>query len=197
MAQGKFITIYGVNNIGKSTHSKRLVEHLKQKGYDAVYLKYPIYDLAPTGPELNRILRQSDHQEISEKELQTIFKQNRQDFEPQLKKMLEEGKIVIAEDYSGTGIAWGRAKGLDKSWIEDLNKNLLKEDLAILLTGKRSMYAREAKHLHEQDDELVQKVSEILNEMAKSQNWQIIEIQPKIEDTAENIWITLEKFLKN
>ena len=37
MTKGRFIAIYGVNNIGKTTHAKLIVERLKKEGHDAVY----------------------------------------------------------------------------------------------------------------------------------------------------------------
>lgn len=136
MEPGKFIALYGVNNIGKSTQAKVLVDTLKKAGYEAVYLKYPVYDLPPTGPKLNAILRNNKQQNISEEELQTLFRQNRLDYESELQKMLAEGKIIVAEDYTGTGIAWGVAKGLDLKWIEELNKNLLREIWRFYFEGK-------------------------------------------------------------
>ncbi len=193
--RGKFITIYGINNIGKSTQAVKLIERLKQAKIDAVLLKYPIYDLEPTGPLINKILRNSEKQEISEAELQTLFTQNRKDFEPVLKKMLEDGKVVIAEDYVGTGIAWGTAKGLDLSWSENLNKDLLREDLAILLVGQRDLRAQEKRHIHEQNEPLVKKVAENLVNLAQKYGWKIIQIQPKMEDTSDLIWETVKKFL--
>lgn len=186
--KGFFIAIYGVNNIGKSTHAKRLVEHLISKGIDAVYLKYPIYDLAPTGPEINRIIRSEGEQKISEEKLQTLFMQNRRDFEPTLKKMLSEGKIVVAEDYTGTGLAWGTAKGLDLKYLEDINSRLLKEDMCILITGERDTRATEKQHIHEQNPDLLLKVKNILLELADKYGWKKIELQQKIEDTEAAIW---------
>lgn len=193
--KGKFITIYGINNIGKSTQAIKLIDRLTQANIDAVLLKYPIYDLEPTGPIINQILRNSEKQQISETELQTLFTQNRKDFEPQLKKMLEDGTVVIAEDYTGTGIAWGTAKGLDLDWSENLNKDLLREDLAILLTGQRDLRAQEKRHIHEQNEPLVKKVAENLLTLAQKYGWKIIQIQPKMEDTSDLIWETVKKFL--
>ena len=89
--QGKFIVIYGTNNLGKSTQAKLLVEKLKKNKINAQYLKYPIYKLAPTGPKLNDILRSGQKQEISEIELQELYAQNRKDFQPELEKMLNDG----------------------------------------------------------------------------------------------------------
>ena len=65
---GKLITIYGINNIGKSTHAKLIVERLKQNGYKAFYVKYPVYNMEPTGVFLNEVLRGEGGQKISEDE---------------------------------------------------------------------------------------------------------------------------------
>lgn len=193
--KGVFITIYGVNNIGKSTHCKRLTEKLIQQGYDAVFLKYPIYDCPPTGPEINKILRSHEPQKISEESLQTLFMQNRKDFEPTLKEMLEDGKIIIAEDYTGTGIAWGTAKGLSQEWVKDLNSGLIKEDLAILIAGKRTIRAKEEKHIHESDDVLVARVGRILYNLAIENDWKIVPLQDQKDDTAALIWDIVENFI--
>ncbi|MEK7126676.1 MAG: hypothetical protein AAB848_01075, partial [Patescibacteria group bacterium] len=171
MEKGIFITIYGINNIGKSTNAKLLVEKLENAGRKAVYMKYPVYDLEPSGPFLNKILRGGDGQKISEDELQLWFIINRYQFESSLKKLLNDGNIVIAEDYIGTGIAWGVAKGLDQKWLEDGNKYLLKEDLAILLTGERHTRSKEKIHVHEQNDELSKKCANIFEMLADKFGW--------------------------
>ena len=102
-----FITLYGINNIGKTTHTVRLVKRLKKAGYDAVRIKYPVYDVHPSGDFLNKVLRSGESQMLSEEELQLWFVLNRTQFQPILKGWLDAGKIVVAEDYTGTGIAWG------------------------------------------------------------------------------------------
>lgn len=196
MNKGCLITIYGINNIGKSTHARKLTERLKAEGYDAVYVKYPVYDLEPTGPEINRILRSSKGQTVSEEELQTLFAKNRADYESVIKKWIAAGKIVVAEDYTGTGIAWGTAKGMQMERVEELNAGLLKEDFVILMTGKRDMKAKEHSHLHESDDALVEKVGEVLKELAVKNGWRTVEVREKIEDTAERIWKEVKTFLE-
>lgn len=196
MRKGAFITLYGINNIGKSTHAKRLVERLKRDGYDAVYLKYPIYDLNPTGPKINSILRSDGEQQVSEKELQILFTENRRDFEPQLRETLAAGKIVVAEDYTQTGIAWGTAKGLEESFAEDLNLGLLEEDFSILLVGERSLNAVEPLHRHESNEYLIRRVDEILRRRAKDGRWKVVHLQAHMDDTADLIWEATENFLR-
>ena len=197
MKQGKFITIYGINNIGKSTQAELLIENLKANGYDAIYVKYPVYDLEPTGPIINNFLRGGGEQKISEDELQMWFTLNRYQFEPKLKEWLREGKIVVAEDYSGTGIAWGSAKGGNLDWLINLNKYLLKEDFSIFLTGKRQMHAKEGNHIHEKDDGLVEACNFILQNLADKLGWKQINVKPSISETGNEIWDEVKNFLKN
>lgn len=185
-----FITIYGINNIGKTYHAKRLAARLCALGKKAIYIKYPIYSQKPTGPLLNKILRSHGKQKIKEEELQLWFVLNRYQFEPKLKQMLRDGKIVIAEDYIGTGIAWGMAKGAKQRSLENMNKFLVQPDVAILLDGKRVLQARERKHLHERDDLLAQKCQKIYRKLARKYGWTIIQVDPDRDITAARIWNT-------
>jgi len=193
--KGKFITFYGINNIGKSTHAQRLTERLQKEGHDAVFVKFPVYDLEPTGPYLNDFLRKGK-QEIPEEELQMWFTLNRFQFQPQLKKWLTEGKIVVAEDYTGTGLAWGSLKGANLDWLIEINKHLIEEDLGILLEGQRAINAREDGHIHETDDDLVEKCKDVLQDLAAKYGWQKVELCEKKEDTAEKVWDVAKRFLQ-
>lgn len=183
-----FITVYGVNNVGKTTHTKTLVEQLKAHGHDAVRIKFPVYDISPSGDYLNTLLRSGGAQVITEEELQLWFVINRYQFQPTLEKWLNEGKIVVAEDYIGTGVAWGTAKGASMQWLENLNKYLHKEDFAIFLDGPRALRAVEKGHLHETNASLVEKCREVHYQLEKKNGWHRVELQPKQEDTFKLIW---------
>jgi thymidylate kinase len=197
MKKGIFLTLYGINNIGKSTQAKLLVDNLRKNGYDAVAVKYPVYDIAPTGPFLNHILRSSNHeQKIPEEELQMWFTLNRFQFQEQLKEWLAEGQVVVAEDYTGTGLAWGSAKGANLDWLISLNKPLLQEDFSLFLKGKRNLSAKENVHLHENNDDVIEACQFILENLAKKYNWKTVSVKPSINDTAKEIWDTVEEFLK-
>lgn len=193
--KGKLITLYGINNIGKSTQAGILVKNLQKQGYKVKYLKYPIYDQEPSGPIINKVLR-SKVQKISEEELQLWFVLNRYQFEPKLKKFLSDGYIVIAEDYTGTGIAWGTAKGLEQKWLEEVNKHLLKEDFAILFVGKRNLGVVEKDHVHEQNDDLISRCEVILKKMSKKYKWKNLQVEKKIDDTSEKLLEMVKDFLK-
>ncbi len=188
------ITLYGINNVGKTTQAKRLVEKIKSVGKSACYLKYPVYDLEPSGLFLDKVLRSKNPQHISEEELQMWFTLNRFQYQPALKDLLREG-FVIAEDYTGTGIAWGVAKGADKKWLEELNKYLIKGDLAILMNGKRQMKSKEDNHIHERDDVLVEKCADVFRQLAFDYGWEQIDVRDDWDETTDLLWRKIEKFL--
>lgn len=185
---GTFIAIYGVNNIGKSWHAKFLVERLNGLGKKAVYVKYPIYDIKPSGPFLNKTLRSGEGQKISEEELQTWYALNRFQFQPELKKMLEENDYVIAEDYTGTGICWGHTKGANLEWLESLNSQFVKPDIEILMTGERKQESVEEGHLHESNDALLEKAEDVLEMLADRYNWGRVAKDEDYEITKQRFW---------
>lgn len=192
---GKLIVLYGINNLGKTTQAKLLVKKLQGLGLRAEYLKYPIYELKPTGPKINQILRSGNKQNISEEEFQNLYAQNRRDYEPMVKKKLGEGISIVAEDYIGTGIAWGVSKGADLNILEKQNQDLLSEDIAILLDGERFLEGKESNHLHESNDSLMQRCRQIHKDLAKKYKWYIINANQPIDSVHQDIIKIIQKTL--
>ncbi len=193
------ITLYGINNIGKSTQAKKLVERLEREGKTVKYIKYPVYEIKPTGRFLNDFLRgggvEQAAEAATEEELQMWFALNRYQFEPTLKKWLAEGVIVVAEDYTGTGIAWGATKGVNLEWLEQLNKYLVREDLAILLDGERFKEAVEEGHVHETNDEFMKRSREVHLMLGEKYGWKKVQVTGGIEETAEKVYVMLDEYI--
>ena len=185
--KGKFIVLYGNNNVGKSTQAKLLVEWFKQQGKAVYYLKYPIYDLAPSGYMVTAYLREDNPYNLSPREIQIIYALNRTQYEKELIQLLEDGVTVIAEDYTGTGIAWGISGGVEKKFLIEVNQHLLKEDTSLFLEGKRHLVGKEDKHVHEQDDERMEKMNQIFDELAEEFNWTRISARGSIEEVHERL----------
>jgi dTMP kinase len=199
MKRGKFIVIYGINGTGKSTQVELTLKYLKKKKLDVQYLKYPIYDLKPEGPFINKYLRDEKFRKKNPQtteELQRKYAKNRKRFEPKLKKMLKEGKWVLAEDYSGTGIAWGLTWGSDLEYLEDINRNLLQPDLTILLHGKRFLTALEKSHRNESNEEKMNISKNFHRLLAYRYDWKIVDSNQKIAEVAKDIQKQIRLIIK-
>ena len=146
--KGRFIVVYGMNNLGKTTATTSLVEQLNKQGTKTEYLKYPVYEIE-SGKRLNAYLRNGNPESLTVEQAQKLFAQNRRDYEGELTQLLNSGITVIAEDYVGTGIAWGLIFGVSLEKLQEFNKGLLEPDVAVLLDGERFSTGHEGNHKHE------------------------------------------------
>ena len=185
---GKFIVLYGINNLGKSTQAKMLVDRLNAEGKKAVYWKYPRYDVAPAGPLINDYLRGGNPYNFTPREIQLLHYADRLKVEPELKEMLTDGTHVIAEDYFGTAVAWGAGAGVEMDLLKKLYATLHKEDLAILFDGERFTEAVEKNHKHETDNDLTNKVREAHMHIGAKFGWQTVNANQPIETIHNWLW---------
>lgn len=186
---GKFIVLYGINNLGKSTQAKKLVERLNTEGKKTVYWKYPRYDVAPAGPLINGYLREGNPYNFSPREIQLLHYADRVKVEPELKETLASGTHVIAEDYFGTAMAWGVGAGVELSLLDTLYQSLNhKEDLAILFDGERFREAIEAGHSHETNDSLIQAVRKAHRNIGEEYGWEMVNANQSIDTIHDWLW---------
>lgn len=186
--RGQLIVIYGINNLGKSTQARILVNALEERGLRATYLKYPLYDLVPSGPMLNAYLREGNPEQLSAREFQMLQVMNRTQYDAALEARLASGEWIVAEDYVGTGIAWGMGAGIDREWLEIMNAHLLKADLAFLFQGQRFLEAQEQNHKHETDDVLTERVRAAHDILGSDFGWVPIDANRSIEAIAASVW---------
>jgi len=192
---GKFLVIYGINNLGKTTQAKLLVDHLNKAGVKAEYLKYPIYDLEPSGKLINDYLRKDNPENLSPREAQIIYTLNRTQFQNQLLEKLKTGTTIVAEDYTGTGLAWGMGAGVDEGFLKYLNSHLKVEDMAFLFEGERFKDAAEDNHKHELDEELLEKVKQAHEKLGKEFGWIKINANLSIDEIHGIIWLQVKNIL--
>jgi thymidylate kinase len=186
--KGQFIVFYGVNSLGKTTQAKMLVENLIVKmGKNAEYLKYAVYTLEPSGSLIANYLKGGNSYKFSPREFQLLQVLNRTQYEPKLKEKLTKGTWIVAEDYVGTGIAWGLTNGMNKDLLYKLNSHLLTEDLGILFEGEPFEGTLDKGNLHETNRALLQKVSESFEEIAEDFAWHKINANQPMEKVQEDI----------
>jgi len=186
--RGKMIVLFGTNNLGKTTQAKLLVENLIIKmGKQAEYLKYGIYDLEPSGPLIADYLKSGNRYDFSQREFQLLQVLNRTQYEPTLKQKLDKGIWIVAEDYVGTGIAWGMAQGMDKDLLYEINKHLVKEDLGILFKGEPFKEGFDKENVHEKDPALLEKVAVSFEDIQKDFAWHTVNANQERPDVQEEI----------
>jgi dTMP kinase len=198
MKKGKFIAVYGINGIGKTTQVEILVKYLQSKGLKVSRLKYPIYDLPPEGPFIYKYLRDPKFRaknELSTDELQQKYADNRARYEVELKKRLKSGEWIVAEDYIGTGIAWGLTWGGNLEYLEKINKNLMSADFSILMHGERFNTAIEKDHRNEMESDRIKICKNFYLLLARKYNWKIMNANQSVEKVKKDMIKLINQFI--
>jgi thymidylate kinase len=186
--KGKLIVIYGINSLGKTTQAKMLVESLIIRySKRAEYLKYPVYTLEPTGPLLNNYLKGGNPNQFTSREFQLMQVINRTQYQNTIQEKLDKGIWIVAEDYVGTGIAWGMADNLDKKLLFELNSHLIKEDLGILFEGTSFANDLDKENIHESNLELLQKAATAFKEISNDFGWNTLNANQEKEVVQEEV----------
>ncbi len=198
MKKGKFIAMYGTNGIGKTTQTERLVAFLQAQGKNASRLKYPIYDLETEGPFIYKYLRDPKFRaknELSTHALQKKYADNRKRYEKELKKRLKNGEWIVAEDYLGTGIAWGLTWGGDLEYLEKINAKLFQADLSILMHGDRFITAIEKDHRNEMDADRIKICKSFHFMLSRLHKWNIVNANQSVQKVQYDIRNIIKKNL--
>lgn len=129
--KGVFICIEGIDASGKTTHARRLVRNLRQRGFDAIYTTEP--SPGEIGKFIKRYVLQRKKRVPSVVEA-LLFAVDRVDhLEKRIKPALRQEKKVVSDRYVFSSLAYQGAAGLDLNWIEEINKSALSPDLAVYI----------------------------------------------------------------
>jgi thymidylate kinase len=183
-----FIVLYGPSGVGKTKQLDLLEDKLESQGISCKRVEYPIYKLKEAGPGLEKILW-GKAPKVGEEEMQRLFAQNRQDFEPELLKWLESGMTVLAEDYKGTGMVWGATRGVSEQKMEEMNHNFIDPDVSILIDGPRRLDLRPGEgHIYNTDEEEWYKARKNYLLMADKYGWVRVGGDAPVLTVANRIW---------
>lgn len=119
---GKFITIEGIDGSGKSTMSQRIVDKIKERGFDVILTR------EPGGTDVSEKIREVIlHNDIDSKTEVLLFAASRREhIVKKIKPSLEKGIFVVCDRFLDSSIAYqAYGRGLDKQEILSINNYAL------------------------------------------------------------------------
>jgi len=141
---GKLIVFEGIDGSGKSTQSRLLIERLKKNGYRIATMDFPRHG-HPSAYLVDKYLqdRYKGAKQLSSWRVSIFYACDRYDASFEIRKWLEDGKIVIIDRYVGSNMGHQGGKIEDKKkrkefvqWLDDLEYKFFgipKPDINIIL----------------------------------------------------------------
>src|SRR5689334_11338021 len=128
--RGRLIVFEGLDGAGKTTQIELLRKHLTQLGYPVVMTGWNSSRL------ISKAIKRAKKARLLTPHLYSAL--HAADFMYRLEHVilpaLHEGYVVLADRYSYTGLARDLARGIDRSWVEEIYALSLVPDLAFYCT---------------------------------------------------------------
>ncbi len=157
-----FIVLEGIDGCGKSTQAKLLAKWLEKEGRGVCLTS------EPSGSRIGVFIREilSGKVDVDPKTLALLFSADRYEhLKKEVMPALDKESIVVCERYYHSTIAYQSAQGVDKEWLQDMNRFVLEPDLVLFLDvlPGLALDRKEGKEIFE-DKEFLEKVyQEYLN----------------------------------
>ena len=191
MRSGKFIVIDGTDGSGKTTQLNLLAEKLRQEGYAVAIADFPQYNTKSAGLVEEYLSgKYGGADEVDPYQASIFYAVDRFDASFQIKRWLQEGKIVLANRYvsSNLGHQGGKfdnplERKLFFTWLYDLEYRLFavpKPDLSLILhveaeiaqtlsqKRKREDWKGKTKDIHEENLSHLKKAEQVYLEIART-----------------------------
>lgn len=158
---GVFITFEGGEGVGKSTQIQHLAQALESKGHDVIVTREP--GGCPSAEAVRDLLFSADYDGTWTPEAETLmmFAARAQHIQEVIAPALTAGKTVLCDRYmDSTRVYQGDVNGVELSFIENLEKNIIKQripDLTVILDLEAKMamnrvYSRGAQNKNDLGD---------------------------------------------
>ncbi|XP_054724635.1 thymidylate kinase-like [Uloborus diversus] len=196
LRRGALIVLEGCDRVGKTTHTKLLVEALKEEGLKVESLRFPDRSTL-IGNICGKYLEGSE--ELEDHAIHLMFSANRWELVPKMLRLLNSGVNLIVDRYAYSGVAFSYAKkGLNFSWCKQSDVGLPKPDIVLFLDLsseemiKRSGFGDERYEKEDFQNE-VKKVYGLLRE----DNWKIINVEKEEAEVHEEMKKIVKETINN
>ena len=179
---GKLIVIDGTDGSWKKTQTELLVQRLTSEGYEVEKIDFPQYGKKSAGPTEEYLSGSfGTAAEVSPYQASVLYAVDRFSASFQIRKWLEEGKIVISDRYVSANMGHQAGKIDDLAerdrfleWLEAFEYELLGipcPDIQIFLYLDPEISMDKSKDIHENDAEHMRKASEAFRYVAEKYGW--------------------------
>ncbi|MGH9309229.1 MAG: dTMP kinase [Vicinamibacterales bacterium] len=185
--RGSLIAFEGLDQSGKQTQAESLRDALAERGHRCEMLSFPAYETA-IGAELHRSLH--GQRDYTPDVMQLLYVANRHEVKPSIDRWLAEGRVVLCDRYVASTVAYGVAQGLDRAWLQDIQRFLPEADLTILLDITPDVaVARKAqgRDRFERDLALLNRVRDSYRRQAEGPRWTSIAAARPKEDVSADV----------
>jgi dTMP kinase len=120
MQRGRFITVEGIEGVGKSSNIEVLVEHIETAGYEVITTREP--GGTPVAEDIRTLLKERGDEPIPEiAELLMMFAARSLNVNNVIIPALEAGKWVISDRFTDSSRAYqGGGRGIPMAMIDSL-----------------------------------------------------------------------------
>jgi dTMP kinase len=186
-ARGTFITIEGIDAVGKRTQTSILSSWLASRGLKTHTLSFPFYETV-IGREIRKFLDGGTNypQEVRA----MLYAANRWERKADLEAILATADVTIVNRYTGSNLAYGVSYGLDVEWLLSLEAGLPKPDLVLVLDAppvKLIPRRGNNRDSYERNIDLQEKARAAYLMLAKRFGWKVIDASRGIDETKRNI----------
>jgi dTMP kinase len=205
---GLFITLEGIEGLGKSTNLEFIAELCQQAGHDVVVTREP--GGTPAAEAIREFILQRSHEELSDlAELMLMFAARAEHLTGLIRPALARGDTVICDRFSDASFAYqGGGRGLPMASIatlRDLVQNDLRPDLTILLdapleVSAARMAARDYQDRFEQEKlEFFGRVKQAYLDIARQEpaRVKIVDADQPLEQVQKTIKQLLQQHILN
>ena len=203
MNRGRFITIEGVEGVGKSTNLTMLETLIKEQGFDVLVTREP--GGTATGERVRAILLDKEEQKMTAMtELLLMFAARRQHVEQVIEPTLASGVWVISDRFTDSSYAYqGGGRQLGSQTVAELEGYVLGDfspDLTIVLdldvstSLTRATSGREADRFESEHQDFFERVRQVFLDRASGDRYRVIDTGQTIDQVRAEIRQVIEAF---
>lgn len=223
--EGLFLVIEGTNGSGKGTQFNRLVDRLKNSGYDVETFDFPQYE-SPSSYFITRYLNghYGTAEEVGPYTGSIFFALDRYEAAPRIKEALKNGKVVLANRFTASNMAHQGTKfDSDEErngyfmWLEAIEFKMLgipRPDMSVVLRVPAEIaqklvdqkearsYTDKKRDLHEADLGHMQKSVKVYDDLCRlfPEDFKLLDCVRSnklmsIEEVEQLIWETVKPLL--